>query len=157
MTDRKGLCFILRGIIEFEEYLPNELCDQTDSCFSPHFSPTTSVTLDKWVYKLFEPQAELNGNLQAEGNLKLHNLFSSGLHPVSGLDVFQALFPFTEPTSWHLMLEHFWGREPTFDPQGCLPYVDLKTCLCVTSFAHTDLSSSPVLQICKDSLILSLL
>lgn len=42
-----GLCFILRRIIEFEEYLPNELWDQTDSCSSPHFSPTTFVTLDK--------------------------------------------------------------------------------------------------------------
>lgn len=143
--------------------VPSEWALRSDGfLFQSSLLPTTFVTLDEGVYKLFEPQAELNGILQAEGTSNCITAPEDFIQSQAWMGKERSLcsrlyFPFTEPTSWHLMLGHLWGQELTSDPQGCLPYVDLKTCLCVTSFAHTDLTSSPVLQICNVSLILSLL
>lgn len=56
------------------------------------------------------------------GNLKLHNysLSSVRLGRKEKVIVFRPHFPFTEPTSGHLMLGHVWGQELTSDPQSCL-------------------------------------
>lgn len=160
---RMGLCFILRRIIEFEEYLPNELWDQTDFLFQSSLLPYHFCDLRQVSLQTLWASGRVKWEPPGRGNLKLHNCSPEDFIQCQvwmGKErslCSRLYFPCTAPTSWHLNAWTPLGTGTHSDPQGCLPYVDLKTCLCVTSFAHTDLSSSPVLQIGKDSLILSLL
>lgn len=153
------LSFILRRIVEFEGYLPNELCNWRDSGSNPHFPPyqlcdlrqvilplwvSSRVKWDNpWILKLYccSPGDFIHCQVWTgkEGHC-VQPLVSSFISLPQSLAVGQ------------FMLGRFWGWGSHF-----WPLCWSETYLYVTCFAHTDLSSSPVLQVCKDSPLLSLL